>query len=176
MNTNTGFIFQSLPDHPWTEMIETISGSPYSHCGILYDGAVLESFGPVGFVALEDFLARGRNGSYAIYTTGSAHRDRQAAIFAMEHFGTEYDATYDVAGAGMFCSKLLAVALARLGIAVPKLKLDDTVRARHRELLELCYSGSIPKTTATVTPGAVAAALTFVESTYPPLPMRQLKQ
>lgn len=62
-----GDIVFSCSEHGQGEAIIAATGSPYTHCGIVFrkDGKlmVLEAVQPVGVVSLQDFMARGKPGT-----------------------------------------------------------------------------------------------------------------
>src|SRR5438132_8770895 len=64
-------VFQSFPHSPLTDMIEGVTESAYSHCGIVAQKKgqwkVIEAVGPVREVPLTDWIQQGRERAFAVY-------------------------------------------------------------------------------------------------------------
>lgn len=107
-------LFQSLPHAPLVDVIEAVTESQYSHCGIVERGLgdkffVLEAIGPTVETPLEEWTARGRNGGYAVYRLDPKYADKIPAIMAAarKHLGKPYDVHYDFDDQKIYCSELI---------------------------------------------------------------------
>jgi uncharacterized protein YycO len=109
-------LFQSLPNPAGMDLVDAIegaTGSPYSHCGMVFqeDGKwqVIEAIGPVKVTPLKDYLARGRGRQVWAYRFGGADRRHvPAALAAMKKdLGKPYDPRYRFDDEAIYCSELI---------------------------------------------------------------------
>lgn len=109
-------LFQSLPNPPGLDLVDAIegaTGSPYSHCGMVFreDGEwkVIEAIGPVKVTPLRQYIARGRGKRVWAYRFGEAGRRHvPAALDAMrKDLGKPYDPRYRFDGEAIYCSELI---------------------------------------------------------------------
>jgi hypothetical protein len=107
-------LFQSLPHAPLVDVIEAVTQSPYSHCGIVGRGLgdkfiVLEAIGPTVETPLEEWLARGRNGGFVAYRLDAKYAEKVPAVMASarKHLGKPYDVHYDFDDQKIYCSELI---------------------------------------------------------------------
>ncbi len=106
--------FQSLPGgFDLVEAIEGITGSPFSHCGVVQriDGewVVIEAIGEVRRTPLRAWIARGRGNHVAVYRLREPYRSHiPAMIEGMERLlGRPYDFRYRLEDAHIYCSELV---------------------------------------------------------------------
>jgi len=106
-------IFQSLPHGPVVWAIEGVTGSPYSHCGIVgrREGAwvVYEAYRGVSATPLASFLMRGRGGGFTVYRLDDANRGHIPATLACceTYLGRPYDIRYRLDDEKIYCSELI---------------------------------------------------------------------
>lgn len=109
-------LFQSLPNPPGLDLVDAIegsTGSPYSHCGMVFqeDGSwqVIEAIGPVKITPLDDYIARGRGKQVWAYRLDETSRKKvPAALTAMKKdLGKHYDPRYRFDDEAIYCSELI---------------------------------------------------------------------
>lgn len=109
-------LFQSLPDLPGLDLVDAIegsTGSPYSHCGMVFrdgpDWKVIEAIGPVKETPLDDFVARGRKRAFWAYRPKEElQKSVPAALAAMKlDLGKPYDVHYRFDDEAIYCSELI---------------------------------------------------------------------
>jgi len=106
-------IFQSFPHNPLTDLIESATESTYSHCGLVVvrpgGAVVLEAIGPVTETPLEQWIARGRDGAFAVYRLRHEYAGRVGEIIqAANRFrGRPYDSRYRFDDEKIYCSELV---------------------------------------------------------------------
>lgn len=109
-------VFQSLPNPPGPDLVDAIegsTGSPYSHCGMVFKAGdlwkVIEAIGPVQEIPLEDWIARGRGKKVWAYRLDEESRKHvPAALAAMrKDIGKAYDPHYRFDNAEIYCSELI---------------------------------------------------------------------
>lgn len=96
------------------EAIIKATGSPYTHCGIVFlsDGKpmVLESAQPVGVVSLETFKARSKPGTFMarrLKTALEPANYQMARNWAAAQIGKNYDARFRWSDDTLYCSELV---------------------------------------------------------------------
>jgi uncharacterized protein YycO len=109
-------LFQSLPNPPGLDLVDAIegsTGSPYSHCGMVFQEddrwQVIEAIGPVKITPLDDYIARGRGKQVWAYRLDEAARKKvPAALTAMKKDrGKPYDPRYRFDDEAIYCSELI---------------------------------------------------------------------
>ncbi|HUU42937.1 MAG TPA: YiiX/YebB-like N1pC/P60 family cysteine hydrolase [Planctomycetota bacterium] len=107
-------VFQSLPHMDLVDTIEGVTGSPYSHCGVVIrengEWLVAESIGEVRKTPLFGWIRRGRGcGRFAAYRLRAEHRGSiPRFIEALEPFmGRPYDTRYEMDDDTLYCSELV---------------------------------------------------------------------
>lgn len=105
------------------EAIIAATGSPYTHCGIVFqsDGKlmVLEAVQPVGVVSLEEFKSRSKPGLFLARRLKSplAPADYQKArAWAEAQIGKNYDGRFLWDDGNLYCSELVWKIYARGGV------------------------------------------------------------
>lgn len=94
--------------------IEGVTGSNYSHCGVIVKGdkgnwQVFESIGAVGSVPLKNWIARGRGGKFAAYRLREKHAVEVATLLAAlpRYADRPYDVRYRMDDQFIYCSELV---------------------------------------------------------------------
>lgn len=109
-------LFQSLPNPPGLDLVDAIegsTGSPYSHCGMVFleDGGwqVIEAIGPVKITPLDNYIARGRGNKFWAYRLDVAARKHVPAALATmkQDLGKPYDPRYRFDDEAIYCSELI---------------------------------------------------------------------
>lgn len=107
-------LFQPLP--PLTDMvaaIEGITGSSYTHCGVVVnqDGQwyVIEAGPRVILTPLAPWIDRGRHNRYAAFRLRAAYRPIIPDFIKALHgyLGLPYDAKYEMGDEAIYCSELI---------------------------------------------------------------------
>ena len=106
-------LFQPLPRVELVRAIEGMTGSPYSHCGVVVreDGKwlVIESIGQVRKTSLFRWVLRGRRGRSAAYRLKEPYQ-RHISQFINELYpflGRPYDWGYRMDDEYLYCSELI---------------------------------------------------------------------
>ena len=105
-------LFQALPKNvDLVVAIEGVTGSNYSHCGVIVKGdkgnwQVFESIGAVGSVPLKNWIARGRGGKFAAYRLREKHAVEVATLLAAlpRYADRPYDVRYRMDDQFIYCS------------------------------------------------------------------------
>jgi uncharacterized protein YycO len=109
-------LFQSLPNPAGLDLVDAIegsTGSPYSHCGMVFQQSgewqVVEAIGPVKITPLDDYIARGRGNKFWAYRLDETSRKKvPAALTAMKKdLGKPYDPRYRFDDEAIYCSELI---------------------------------------------------------------------
>lgn len=109
-------VFQDLDCGERCALIRRITGSRYTHVGIVLDEdgerMVWEAFGPVGPTPLEDWVGRGIDRSIAVYRPRAELATRQERLAAAVRVFRDrpYDADYQWDDERIYCSELVAKA------------------------------------------------------------------
>jgi hypothetical protein len=106
-------VFQSLPHVDLVDAIEGITGSPYSHCGVVArEGGtwlVIESIFDVHETPLSSWARRGRWGKFAVYRLKPECRGNIPKFIQELHafLGRPYDYRYQMDDESIYCSELV---------------------------------------------------------------------
>ena len=105
-------LFQSLPRNALVDAIEGMTGSRYSHCGIVdrRDGAwvVIEALGTVHATPLGEWMRRGHSAGVAAYRYDLDAVQTARLLTAIQAFdGVPYDIHYAPDDARIYCSELI---------------------------------------------------------------------
>jgi hypothetical protein len=160
------FVFQSLKTNRVVEMIEGVTGSPFSHCGIVVKNgngwSVVEAIGPVKETELGEWIERGRGENVAVYRLKSKH---SAAIPKMiekarTFTGRPYDIRYRMDDEKIYCSELIYKGyVAATGRPLGKLeKLGDLNWRPYQATIREIEGGPVPMERELITPRAVTEA------------------
>ena len=161
-------VFQSSIS-PQCKAIQLATGSPYSHCGLIFhkDGKpyVLEAIQPVTVTGLTDWIARGKNKHYVIKRLKEADKVLSAGVLAKmkqigEGFlGKNYDGTFEWSDNRIYCSELIWKIYQRgAGIEVgklEKLKDFDLNSAEVKSKLKERYGNQIPLEETVISPVSI---------------------
>lgn len=161
--------------------IQAATHSPYSHCGILYRKGrhfyVLEAVQPVRFTRLEDWVARGREGRFAIRRLKKAETLSPQALARMRRVGKSflgrpYDLPFSWTDQQLYCSELVWKIYRRgAGVELGRLQqlrdFDLSAPAVQVKLAER-YGTAIPLHEPVISPARLfeSELLTTVASTY----------
>ena len=162
-------LFQSLPNEPGMDLVDAIegsTGSPYSHCGMVFkDGdewKVIEAIGPVKETHLDDYIGRGRSQKVWAYRFESEDKRKHvpAALEAMrQDLGKPYDARYRFDSEAIYCSELIfrgwkSATGEDLGKVV---KLGDLKWQKYKPVIEAIEgAGNLPLEREMITPRDMA--------------------
>ena len=160
-------VFQSLPHGDLTDLIEGVSQSPYSHCGLVasVDGkwVVFEAFRGVEVTPLKRFLFRGRGRGFAVYRLKSQAADVVPGMIqeVRKYMGRAYDHRYRMDDDRIYCSELIykafrdATADGQLGEMA---RLGDLNWRPHQEAIRRLEKGPVPLDREIITPKELARA------------------
>lgn len=109
-----GDIVFSSSDRGQGEAIIAATGSPYTHCGVVYEKngklMVLEAVQPVGVVSLEDFKSRSKPGTFLarrLKTPVTPEKYRSAREWGEAQIGKNYDVRFLWDDGKLYCSELV---------------------------------------------------------------------
>jgi hypothetical protein len=106
-------LFQSLPNSDFIDAIEGITGSPYSHCGVVVRSGgkwmVVESIGTVHETPLYPWVQRGRASAFAAYRLTDDRRAQvpRFVVELREFLGRPYDFRVQMDDEFLYCSELI---------------------------------------------------------------------
>jgi len=151
---------------PQCEAIEQATGSPWTHCGIVFTDAsgpyVIEAVQPVRRTGLKEWLARGRNGVYAVRRLKEPLEpvtvERMKAV-AKTFMGMDYDAYFQWDDERIYCSELVWKVY-KQGAATEVGELErfgdmDLSGTEARRILGDRFGEKVPKDEPVVTPAAI---------------------
>lgn len=131
-----GDIVFSSSDRGQGEAIIAATGSPYTHCGVVFEKngklMVLEAVQPVGVVSLEDFRSRSKPGTFLarrLKTPVTPEKYRLAREWAEAQIGKNYDVRFLWDDGKLYCSELVWKVYDKAGV-----KLCDPRRFRDYDL------------------------------------------
>lgn len=154
-------VFQSLPRGSLVDAIEGISGSPYSHCGVVMRNAngrwaVVEAIGRVRETPLYLWIVRGRGARLDVWRwkdmpdkSPAPLRDALAA-----HMGKPYDYHYAEGERAIYCSELVFLAYRKAyGIALGEWRpLGELNWRPHEAFIRAMENGRLPLDRKMITP------------------------
>lgn len=117
-NRNEGFrdgdIILHTSKSNQSKMIQDVTGSKYSHVGIIYnkDGKtyVMEAVQPVKMTPIDEFISRGVDSKYTVVRYIRKLDDRQKKMmydYASAQLGKNYDSKFQWSESSMYCSELV---------------------------------------------------------------------
>lgn len=151
------------------------TGSPYTHCGIVFlsDGEpmVLEAVQPVGVVSLEAFKSRCKPGTFMVRrlkTAVAPARYQSARTWAAAQIGKNYDPRFRWDDGNLYCSELVWKIYQQAGVELcePRrfrdYKLDDP---KVKKIIEERYGsiGKMPLDEKVVAPSDLARSPLLAE-------------
>lgn len=157
-------VFQSLSRNPLVNAIEGVSGSPYSHCGIVIkkNGSwqVFEAIGPVKETSLFSWIMRGRRFDIDVYRLKPEYREHIPKMIAeaRKFTGKPYDIHYRMDDENIYCSELIYKGYkqatgAELGTLT---RLRDLNWKPYKKTIEYFEKGQVPMDRKMVTPVSIA--------------------
>lgn len=176
---NGDLIFQTSLSNQ-SKAIQLATKSKYSHCGLIYkkgkDFYVFEAVQPVKQTPLDKWIARGKDGKYAIKRLKNAKQIlTPATLTKMKQVGDSfsgknYDLTFEWSDDKVYCSELIWKIYQRAtGIEIGKLEklsnFDLTNEAVRKKMKER-YGNKIPTEEIVISPAAIfdSELLTTVKS------------
>lgn len=167
-------VFQPLPHGALVDAIEGVSGSIYSHCGIVerMDGEwyVLEAIGPVQVTPLGEWIRRGRSGYFDAFRLDAELQPKTPAILAAArtYLGRPYDIHYSFDDERIYCSELIFKAVkSATGVSLGKVQRLGDLNWQPHEAFIRSIESYVPKDREMITPQSLSEApeLTLVFST-----------
>jgi len=165
---NGDLIFQTSLSSQ-SKAIQLATNSKYSHCGIIYNNNgkfyVFEAVQPVKTTALDEWIARGKNGHFVIKRLKNA--DQVLTMEALQKMkkegekfiGKDYDLTFEWSDDKIYCSELIWKIYQRAtGIEIGKLeKLSDFDLTNEvvKKKMEERYGDKIPIDEIVISPAAI---------------------
>jgi uncharacterized protein YycO len=152
-----------------SKAIQLATKSKYSHCGLIYkkdkDFYVFEAVQPVKWTALNEWIARGKNGKYVIKRLKNANKVLNPAVIhkmkqiANRFNGKNYDLTFEWSDDKIYCSELIwKIYKEATGIKIGKVeKLGDfdlTNKIVKKKMKER-YGYNIPINETVISPAAI---------------------
>jgi hypothetical protein len=161
-------IFQSLPHANLVDVIEGVTQSPYSHCGVVLKNeknqwVVVESIFSVHETPLFLWEFRGRGGRFDVYRIDPKYQSSipEFKKNLLSYLGQGYDYNYDMtAGNGVYCSDLIYLSFQKAsGDQMGKLeKLRDLDWKPYEAFIKEEQSGMLPLDRVMITPASLARA------------------
>jgi hypothetical protein len=152
-------VLQALPSNRLVDAIEGITGSSYSHCGIVdqEDGSwvVIEALGPVHSTPLRSWLLRGREAGVTVCRYPFAAGEAEKVVAAARTFsGRPYDVHYDLDDAKIYCSELVWKGFGQgIGVEVGRLeRLGDLNWQPYTGTITYYEQGPVPLDRRMITP------------------------
>ena len=157
------------------EAVIAATGSPYTHCGIVFekDGQlmVLEAVQPVGVTTLKDFIAHSRPEIFTarrLKFTVTPEARQKAREWALAQIGRDYDARFAWDDGKLYCSELVWKIYQHAGVELcpPRHFRDyDLQRPAVRKIVEQRYGGMdrLPLDEKVVAPSDLAASGLLME-------------
>ena len=153
-------VFQSLPHNHLVNVIEGITQSEYSHCGIVVckngNWIVLEAIGPVKETPLFNWIFRGRNFDFAAYRFIPKYKPiiKQFINEGYKYLNFPYDVRYQMDDEKIYCSELVYKAFEKsTGERITELeRLGDLNWKPYRRSIEYFENGAPPLDRKMITP------------------------
>ena len=175
-----GDIVFSHSERGQAEAIIAATGSPITHCGIIFSKngklMVLEAVQPVGIVTLDEFISRSTAGSVTarrLKTPPPAERFREALAWGGTQVGKNYDARFLWNDDKLYCSELVWKIYQHAGIELcaPRRFRDYNLeKPAVRKIIDERFGGmaKVPLDEKVVAPSDLAASPLLVD--VPPVP------
>lgn len=152
-------LFQSLPRGELVDAIEGVTGSEWSHCGILLRRhnrwVVAEALGQVSYTPLALWVVRGREARVGVYRNPELSRNALSIQTGVDRLlGRPYDFNYAPDDEEIYCSELIQKVLAReLGMEIGQWeRLGDLNWRPHESFIRSMENGRLPLDRLMVTP------------------------
>lgn len=160
-----------------SKAIQFVTGSPYSHCGIIYkEGAdyfVFEAVQPVKSTPLEDWIKRGEDGKYVIKRLKNATEILTPQVLSKmkeignQFVGRNYDLAFEWSDNKVYCSELIWKIYQRAtGLEIGKVqqfKDFDLSNELIQKMIKERYGDDFPMEEKVVTPAAIFESPLLVE-------------
>jgi Permuted papain-like amidase enzyme, YaeF/YiiX, C92 family len=158
-------VFQSLPRGPLVDAIEGVTGSEWSHCGVLMKRSgswyVVEALGEVRWTPYAEWIVRGRGSRVEVYRVGDLASGSAGAgklrgeLMALT--GRPYDFRYAPGDDEIYCSELVSLAYERgLGMRLADWdRLGDLNWKPHEAFIREMEVGPLPLDRRMITPVAL---------------------
>lgn len=145
-----------------SKMIQEITGSKYSHVGIIYikDGKtyVMEAVQPIKLTPIDEFIKRGVNSKYTVLRYTEKLSDNQMNRmynYASKQLGKRYDLKFQWSDESMYCSELIFKIYDNAGIVlcdINKFKDYDLSSSNTQKMIKSRYNTDINLNERVVTP------------------------
>jgi Permuted papain-like amidase enzyme, YaeF/YiiX, C92 family len=157
------------------EAIIAATGSPYTHCGVVFEREgklmVLEAVQPVRVSTLAAFMANGRKEHFVakrLKTPVKPEAYRKARAWATAQVGRDYDLRFGWDDAKLYCSELVWKIYQKAGVELcaPKRFRDyDLQRPAVRRIIDQRYGGMhrMPLDEKVVAPSDLAASPLLID-------------
>jgi len=152
-------LFQSLPRGELVDAIEGVTGSEWSHCGILLRQGgrwvVAEALGEVTYTPALLWIVRGRDARVAVYRIPDLSRHARSIEAGVERLrGRPYDFKYAPDDEEIYCSELVHKVFAReLGVEIGQWeRLGDLNWRPHEGFIRAMEGGATPLDRLMITP------------------------
>ncbi|MFT3831228.1 MAG: YiiX/YebB-like N1pC/P60 family cysteine hydrolase [Opitutaceae bacterium] len=158
-------LFQPLPHGGLIDAIEGVSGSIYSHCGIVErkngDWYVLEAIGPVQETRLGEWIRRGRGGYFDAFRLKPELQPQIPAILAAgrTYLGRPYDIHYEFDDERIYCSELIFKAVKSVtGVSLGMIQRLGDLNWQPHEAFIRSLESYVPQNREMITPQSLSAA------------------
>ena len=170
-----GDIVFSSSQHGQGEAIIAATGSPLTHCGLVFSKngkqMVLEAVQPVGVVPLAEFISRSKHGTITalrLKTPLSTASLRKAQGWAEAQIGKDYDARFLWEDGRLYCSELVWKFYQHAGVELcpPRHFRDyDLEKPVVKEIIKQRFGGvaKLPLDEQVVAPSDLAASPLLME-------------
>jgi hypothetical protein len=170
-----GDIVFSSSERGQGEAIIAATGSPYTHCGIVFekDGKmmVLEAVQPVGVVTLERFMTLSEPGTFTakrLKTTVTPALYQKARAWAQQQMGRNYDARFLWDDTNLYCSELVWKIYQKAGVELcppRKFRDYDLEKPAVRKIIQQRFGGMdrVPMDEKVVAPSDIAGSTELME-------------
>lgn len=157
------------------EAIIAATGSPYTHCGIVFekDGKmmVLEAVQPVGIVTLERFISLSEPGTFTakrLKTTVTPALYQKAKNWAQKQVGRNYDARFLWDDTNLYCSELVWKIYQKAGVELctpRKFRDYDLEKPAVKKIIQQRFGGMdrVPMDEKVVAPSDIATSEELME-------------
>lgn len=157
------------------EAIIAATGSPYTHCGIVFekDGKmmVLEAVQPVGIVSLERFISLSEPGTFTakrLKTTVTPALYQKARTWAQKQVGRNYDARFLWDDTNLYCSELVWKIYQKAGVELcppRKFRDYDLEKPAVKKIIQQRFGGMdrVPMDEKVVAPSDIAGSTVLME-------------
>ena len=153
-------LMQSLPRGELVDAIESVSGSPWSHCGILVkkngEWMVAQALMDVHYTPLLEYLVQGRDLRVTAYRVPNLTDTQRAKIQPgiARLLGKPYDIEYEPTDRKIYCSELIWKVYDReLGIWVGEWESLGSLNWKSAEaMIRVVGKGAIPADMLMITP------------------------